>query len=118
MLTSYKVICHPHTNLAANGTNIKTLATVTFFYLCEVADYDQPHTFCLTVCNGGKTQKVLSKPGFELSILGNCRNMAFPYGGLASFVDTLLNLVENLPRRVEAVIAAKGGTDVVLNPVD
>ena len=35
--------------------------------------------------------------------------MVFQYGGPASLVDTLLNLVEGLPKRVEAAIAAKGG---------
>ena len=33
-------------------------------------------------------------------------------------IDTLLNLVDNLPRRVEAVIAAKGGANSILNPTD
>ena len=33
-------------------------------------------------------------------------------------IDTLLNLVDGLPRRVEAVIAAKGGANSILNPTD
>ena len=33
-------------------------------------------------------------------------------------IDTLLNLVDGLPRRVEAVIAAKGGANSILNPPD
>ena len=33
-------------------------------------------------------------------------------------IDTLLNLVDGLPIRVEAVIAAKGGANSILNPTD
>ena len=33
-------------------------------------------------------------------------------------IDTLLNLVESLPRRVEAGIAAKGGANSILKPRD
>jgi len=33
-------------------------------------------------------------------------------------INTLLNLVESLPRRVEAVIAAKDWANVILNPMD
>ena len=33
-------------------------------------------------------------------------------------IDTLLNLVDSLPRRVESVIAAKGGANSIMNPPD
>ena len=33
-----------------------------------------------------------------------------------TLIDTLLNLVDGLPRRGEAVIAAKGGANSILNP--